>query len=87
MPLSPVCSSTLSQATAIPDINRIHSGDSRPTLTGVDIRKMLASPGKMREIALLSELLQPPLALRRASPIGLEARPTILTARPPQRFS
>jgi hypothetical protein len=60
-------SSTLSQATAIPDITRIHSGDSRPTLTGGDIRKMLGSPGKMREIAILSELLQPPLALRRAS--------------------
>jgi hypothetical protein len=60
-------SSTLSQTTAVPDINRVHSGDSRPTLTGVDIRKMLGTPGKMREIALLSELLQPPLALRRAS--------------------
>ena len=44
-----------------------HSGDSRPTLTGVEIRKMLASPGKIREIALLSEILQPPVALRRAS--------------------
>ncbi len=60
-------SSTLSQATAIPDINRVHSGDSRPSLTGVDIRKMLGSPGKLREIAILTELLQPPLALRRGS--------------------
>ena len=37
---------------------------SHPTLTSNDLRVMLASPGKLREIALLGELLQPPIALR-----------------------
>jgi hypothetical protein len=31
------------------------------------IRAMLASPGRLREIAVLSELLKPPLALRHRS--------------------
>jgi hypothetical protein len=35
-----------------------------PTLTGAEVRKMLASPTKLREVALLTEILQPPLALR-----------------------
>jgi hypothetical protein len=55
---------TLSQATAAPDVNRAHAGDGRPALTAGDLRGLLASPGKLREMALLSELLQPPLALR-----------------------
>jgi hypothetical protein len=58
-------SSTLSVATAVPDVNRRHAGDDRPTMSGVDIRLLLASPVKLREVALLTELLQPPLALRK----------------------
>jgi hypothetical protein len=33
-------------------------------LSSGELRTMLASPGKLREVALLTELLQPPLALR-----------------------
>jgi hypothetical protein len=36
-----------------------------PPVSSADVRKMLASPGKLRELVLLSEILQPPLALRR----------------------
>ena len=35
-----------------------------PTLTSSDLRTMLASPVRLREIALLGELLQPPVSLR-----------------------
>jgi len=31
---------------------------------GEAIRAMLATPGKLREVAFLTELLKPPLALR-----------------------
>src|SRR3954467_3949069 len=58
-------SRTLSDYTAVPDVNRRHAGDSRPTLSGVEIRTLLATPGKIREVVLLNEVLQPPLALRR----------------------
>jgi hypothetical protein len=57
-------SKNFTQTTAEPDVNRRPTAESRPALTGVDIRKMLASPSKLREIAILNELLQPPLALR-----------------------
>jgi hypothetical protein len=57
-------SKNLTQTTADPGVNRRPIGEGRPTLTGVDIRKLLASPSKLREIAILNELLQPPLALR-----------------------
>jgi hypothetical protein len=35
-----------------------------PALSSGDLRAMFASPTKLREVALLTELLQPPLALR-----------------------
>jgi hypothetical protein len=57
-------SRNLTQTMAQPDVNRRPAGESRPALTGLDIRKLLASPTKLREIAILNELLQPPLALR-----------------------
>jgi hypothetical protein len=57
-------SKNLTQTMAEPDVNRRPMGEGRPTLTGVDIRKLVASPSKLREIAILNELLQPPLALR-----------------------
>ena len=56
---------TLSDYTAEPDVNRRHAGDSRPTLNGVEVRNLLATPGRIREVILLNEILQPPLALRR----------------------
>jgi hypothetical protein len=38
-----------------------------PALTDRDLQDMLRRPGKLREIALLGEILQPPVALRRRS--------------------
>ena len=41
-------------------------GTANPvTLSSVEIRKLLSSPGKLRKFALLTEILQPPVALRR----------------------
>ena len=44
----------------------LHPGspDSAPAFTGESLRNMLASTAKLREVALLTELLQPPIALR-----------------------
>jgi len=55
----------LSQSPEALQVGKAQSNMVQPTLTGVEIRKMLASPGKLREIALLSEILRPPVALRR----------------------
>ena len=57
----------LSQSPAAAQVGNWQSNMVQPTLTGVEIRKMLASPAKLREIALLSEILQPPVTLRRRS--------------------
>jgi hypothetical protein len=35
-----------------------------PGVTGTEVRSMLATAGKLREIALLSEILQPPVSMR-----------------------
>ena len=35
-----------------------------PALSSAAVRALLASPTKLREVALLGELLQPPVALR-----------------------
>jgi hypothetical protein len=37
---------------------------SGPAITSGSIRRLLASPAQLREFAVLSEILQPPLALR-----------------------
>jgi hypothetical protein len=42
------------------------SWDVLPAFDSAALRTMLASRNKLREVALLSEILQPPLALRRA---------------------
>ena len=55
----------LSQSPAASQVGNWQSNMVQPTLTGLEIRKMLASPSKLREIALLSEILQPPVTLRR----------------------
>ena len=55
----------LSQSPDATQVGDWQSNMVQPTLTGVEIRKMLASPSKLREIALLSEILQPPVTLRR----------------------
>jgi len=38
--------------------------DAAPSLSAETVRTMLASPAKLREIALLSEVLQPPVSMR-----------------------
>ena len=65
VPISPIGSPTaqISAGTTL-DLPYATTTKSHPTLTSTDLRTMLASPGKLREIALLGELLQPPLALR-----------------------
>ena len=46
------------------------SWDVPPAFDGAALRTMLASTYKLREVALLSEILQPPLALRRTRRFG-----------------
>ena len=64
-PITPIGSPTtqISQGTTL-DLPYATTTKSHPTLTSNDLRVMLGSPGKLREIALLGELLQPPIALR-----------------------
>jgi hypothetical protein len=64
-PISPIGSpiTQITQGTTL-DLPYATTTKSHPTLTSNDLRVMLASPGKLREIALLGELLQPPVALR-----------------------
>jgi hypothetical protein len=61
-PMSPL-SSPLSQASAA-EPARDTARTPTPTLSSGALRAMLASPTKLREVALLGELLQPPVALR-----------------------
>jgi hypothetical protein len=56
--------SPLTQVSAVAQIEHPGSPDSAPAFTGVSLRNMLASTTKLREVALLTELLQPPIALR-----------------------
>jgi hypothetical protein len=58
--------SPLSQVSAGAQIEHPGSPDSAPAFTSDSLRKMLASPTKLREVALLTELLQAPIALRHA---------------------
>ncbi len=37
---------------------------AQPSMTAEQVRSLIATPGKLREVALLGELLQPPVALR-----------------------
>jgi hypothetical protein len=41
---------------------------ARPTPVGDDKRLLVSTPAKLREAILVSEILQPPLALRRRRP-------------------
>ena len=43
----------LSQASAAPQVQQERGTANPVTLSGIDIRKMLSSPGKLREFALL----------------------------------
>jgi hypothetical protein len=59
-------SRSLADASTVSEIRSRPAREGRPALTGGEIRGLLASPGKIREVVLLSEILRPPLALRRA---------------------
>jgi hypothetical protein len=54
----------LSQGSVAPQVQQERGTANPVTLSGLDIRKMLSSPGKLREFALLTEVLQPPVSLR-----------------------
>ena len=54
----------LSQTSPVPG-SLAQTSASSPAVSSVDIRKMLTTPEKLRELVLLSEILQPPVALRR----------------------
>ena len=55
----------LTQSEAAPQVQQERGTANPVTLSGAQIRKMLSSPDKLREFALLTEVLQPPIALRR----------------------
>jgi hypothetical protein len=59
-------SRSLADASAVSETRSRPARDGRPTLTGGEVRGLLAAPGKIREVVLLTEILQPPVALRRA---------------------
>jgi hypothetical protein len=62
-PITPI-SSPLTQTSVGSAIEHPGAYQLHPALTSRELRAMLASPTKLREVALLTELLQPPLALR-----------------------
>ena len=63
-PLAPI-NSPLTQISTGAKIEHPGSLDSPPAFTGESLRSMLGNPTRLREAALLTELLQPPVALRR----------------------
>ena len=81
VPISPIGSPTaqISAGTTL-DLPYATTTKSHPTLSSTDLRTMLASPGKIREIALLGELLQPPVALHHTSTTSLNAASASLVA-------
>ena len=54
----------LSQASTASGLS-VQTPASSPAVSSADVRKMLRNPGKLRELVLLSEILQPPLSIRR----------------------
>lgn len=65
-PLAPISSAPLTGAsqTPAPEVARTAALPDVPSLSIDDLRAMLASPKRLREVALLGELLQPPVTLR-----------------------
>jgi hypothetical protein len=64
-PLAPI-NSPLTDITSGAKIEHPGSLDSPPAFTAESLQSMLQNPTRLREAALLTELLQPPLALRRS---------------------
>jgi hypothetical protein len=63
-PIVPISSTPLTQASAVPTTVQSAAAQARPALTGTELGAMFASAKKLREVALLSEIMQPPIALR-----------------------
>ena len=76
-------SSPLSHASVTPQFAQLQETGTAapPPLTGVEVHKLLASPARLREVFMLTEILRPPLALRRhrqsVAPAKRSPRPTI----------
>jgi hypothetical protein len=64
--IAPISSSLLTSAsqTPAPEVARTAAKPDEPSLSINELRAMLASPKRLREVALLGELLQPPVSLR-----------------------
>ena len=65
-PIAPISSAPLTSASQTPaaEVARTAAQPDMPSLSIDDFRSMLASPKRLREVALLGELLQPPVTLR-----------------------
>jgi len=65
-PIAPISSAPLTSAsqTPAPEVARTAARADDPSLSIDELRAMLASPKRVREVALLGELLQPPVSLR-----------------------
>ena len=63
--ITPISSPLISASTLIaPEAHRAAAAPVDPPLSIGELRAMLASPKRLREVALLGELLQPPVSLR-----------------------
>jgi hypothetical protein len=65
-PMVPITSAPLTTAspTPAPEVARTAEKPAEPSLSIDELRAMLASPKRLREVALLGELLQPPVSMR-----------------------
>jgi hypothetical protein len=65
-PIAPITSAPLTTAspTPAPEVARTAATPDEPSLSIDQLGAMLASPKRLREVALLGELLQPPVSLR-----------------------
>ena len=65
-PMTPISSGPLTSAslTPAPEVARTAAQADDPSLSIDDLRALLTSPKRLREVALLGELLQPPVSLR-----------------------
>ncbi len=65
-PMAPISSSPLTASSPTPaaEVARTAARPDIPSLSIDELRAMLASPKRLREVALLGELLQPPVSMR-----------------------
>ena len=65
-PMAPISSTPLTASSPTPaaEVARTAARPDTPSLSIDELRALLASPKRLREVALLGELLQPPVSLR-----------------------